>query len=311
MCFVGIDVGGTAIKAGLVSKDGTILKRTTCPTLPTRTAAEIAEDIAALAAALCASKAQVESIGIGIPGACDDKNGIILHTANLPFCNFPLRATVEAKVPLPVYLGNDANCAALGEYSMLREKVQSMVFLTLGTGIGGGMILDGKLYKGAGGMAGEVGHILLRKDGEPCNCGRYGCYEAYASVTALIRQTVAFLKVHPESDFKKAVGEDYATVNGETAFAFMKTGNDDARKIVDTWLGYVGDGIVDLINILEPELFMIGGAISREGDVLLKPIRAKVEREAFSKGKPYPKLQIAALGNDAGIIGAAFLGRMI
>lgn len=309
MYYIGIDVGGTAIKAGLCAQDGTILKRATCPALATQSAEEIAAEIAALAASLCTEEYPVESIGIGIPGACDNKNGVVLHTANLPFRDFPLRDMVQKKLHLPVYLENDANCAALGEYFLLPEKVPHMLLVTLGTGVGGGIIIDGRLYTGADGTAGEFGHMLLCKDGEPCNCGRHGCYESYASVTALIRQTVLYAKAHPESAVRKAMGTDFANVSGETAFTLMKAGDAGGKEIVATWLSYVGAGLIDLINIFQPNLVLIGGAISREDEILLAPIRAQVLKESFSKGKCCPEIKVAALGNDAGICGAAFLGR--
>ncbi|MBE7025522.1 MAG: ROK family protein [Ruminococcaceae bacterium] len=313
MYYIGIDVGGTNIKAGLVDEEGTVLCRAQTPTLAQRPGEEIGADIGRLAKAVAEDSgvphSEIHSVGIGMPGACSDETGCVLYTANINFSRFPLREAVQKEIRLPVHLGNDANCAALGEYYMLPEKTENLVFITLGTGVGGGLIIGGKLYTGFNGIAGEVGHIMLRHGGEACGCGRRGCWEAYASVTALIRQTRAFAEAHPESAVAKSCGENFEHLSGKTAFALARQGDTDAAKIVETWIGYVADGIVDMINIFQPRLLLIGGAISREGDMLLQPLRQIVEAEMYKSRVPQTEIRIAALGNDAGLIGAAFLGK--
>ncbi len=313
MYYIGIDVGGTNIKAGLVDAAGTIVCRAGTPTLATRPSAEIGADIGRLAVQVLEeagiSKAEVHSIGIGMPGACSDESGTVLYTANINFTDFPLRSAVQKEIDLPVHLGNDANCAALGEYYMLPERPSDMVFITLGTGVGGGLIVNGKLYTGFNGIAGEVGHIMLRQGGEKCGCGRCGCWEAYASVTALIRQTRRFAEENPESAVAKACGKDFAELSGKTAFVLAKEGERDAQRIVDTWIRYVSEGVTDMINIFQPKLLLIGGAISREGDTLLVPLRRMVEEDMYKSRVPQTEIRMAALGNDAGLIGAAFLGK--
>lgn len=313
MYYIGIDVGGTNIKAGLVDENGQILHRAQTPTLADRPGEEIGADIGRLAKKVATeagvAESQIHSIGIGMPGACSDETGYVLYTANINFENFPLRDAVQKEMNLPVHLGNDANCAALGEYHMLPEKINDMVFITLGTGVGGGIIIDGKLYTGFNGIAGEVGHIMLRHGGEKCGCGRRGCWEAYASVTALIRQTRAFAEANPQSAVAESCGADFSNLSGKTAFALAKEGDADAAEIVSTWIGYVADGITDMINIFQPELLLIGGAISKEGDTLLLPLREKVEEDMYKSRVPQTKIRIAAYGNDAGLIGAAFLGK--
>ncbi len=313
MYYIGIDVGGTNIKAGLVDEAGNILHRAQTPTLADRPGEEIGADIGRLAKKVAEESgialSDIRSVGIGMPGACSDETGHVLYTANINFENFPLREVVQKEISVPVRLGNDANCAALGEYYTLPEKIDNMVFITLGTGVGGGLILNGKLYTGFNGIAGEVGHIMLRHGGEICGCGRRGCWEAYASVTALIRQTRTFAEANPQSAVARSCGADFSGLSGKTAFALAKEGDPDAAAIVKAWIGYVADGITDMINIFQPKLLLIGGAISKEGDALLVPLRAMVEKDMYKSCVPQTEIRIAALGNDAGLIGAAFLGR--
>ncbi len=310
MYYIGVDVGGTNIKAGLIDAKGNICKKAQAPTGGHRPGEEIGADIARLAKEVAEDAGgEVAACGIGIPGICDAKAGTVLAAANLNFENFPLRAVVEKALSIPVWIGNDANCAALGEYAKLPEPVDSMIMVTLGTGIGGGLVLDGRLYTGANGLAGEVGHILLRHGGEKCGCGRRGCWEAYASTSALIRQTKAYALENPKSAVRMACGEDFSALSGRTAFDLYKAGDVGGSSVVETWMDYVAAGLADLVHIFQPSLILIGGAISREGEALLAPIRRKLEKELYSDSLPRPKIRAAALGNDAGLIGAAFLGK--
>lgn len=310
MYYIGIDVGGTNIKAGLIDENGSISKRAQAPTEANRPDAEIGATIARLAKEVAeGADGEIAACGIGIPGICDDKNGVVLAAANLNFENFPLRAVVENALSLPVYIGNDANCAALGEYARLPESVDNMIMVTLGTGIGGGLVLGGRLYTGTNGLAGEVGHILLHRGGEKCGCGRLGCWEAYASTSALIRRTKAYALANPESTVRKACGEDFSALSGRTAFDLYKEGDAGGSAIVEAWMDNVAAGLADLVHIFQPALILIGGAISGEGEALLTPIRRKVEKELYSSLLPKPEIRAAALGNDAGLIGAAFLGK--
>ena len=313
MYYIGLDVGGTNIKAGLLDETGAVLYRTKAPTPKTRKSEEIADDMCRLVQTVLTesgiAETAVESIGVGIPGVCSEERGTVIYTPNINFSAFPLRAHMQKTFSLPVHLANDANCAALGEYFCLPQRPRDMILITLGTGIGGGLILDGKLHTGFNGIAGEVGHILLCPGGEPCECGRQGCWESYASVSALIRQTRAFIASHPESSFAKSVGNDLSDLSGKTAFDFAKAGDKDAQNIVDTWIGYVAEGLIDIINIFQPELLLIGGAISGEGDALLAPLSGIVEDKMYKSYGPGTKIAAASKGNDAGLIGAAFLGR--
>lgn len=311
MYYIGIDVGGTNVKAGLITENGEIMKRAVRPTLAKRESDAIAADMIALVKEVAEGidAANIHSVGIGIPGACDDKTGMVVNTANINFHMYPLGEKIQAATGFSVYLGNDANCAALGEYYALPEKVQDMILITLGTGVGGGLILNGKLYTGFNGIAGEVGHIMLKDGGEKCGCGRRGCWEAYASVSALIRQTRDYALAHPDSALRAACGENMEAVSGKTAFVLARKGDADGKAVVDTWISYVAGGIVDMVNIFQPALLLIGGAISKEGEMLLNPIRSFVAQNSYSPDVAKTKIDVAALGNDAGLIGAAFLGR--
>ncbi len=313
MYYIGIDVGGTNIKAGLIKDNGEIVFRRTVPTGAAREGAAVAEEIGKIAAAVAVESgvplSEIDSIGIGIPGACDEKNGTVLYTANIDFMKFPLREAVQKHIPLPVHLANDANCAALGEYVALPDPPSDMLFVTLGTGIGGGIIIGGKIYEGAYGIAGEVGHIRLCPEGRLCGCGRHGCWEMYASVTALVRDTREFIEKNPASALAASVEGDLSRASGKTSFVLAKEGDADAKKIVDTWISYVAEGITDLVNTFNPSLVLIGGAISREGETILSPVRDKVYRDMYKSYVPFPEIRAAKLGNDAGLIGAAFLGK--
>ncbi len=312
MYRIGIDLGGTNIKAGIIEEEGRIIRKDSVPTGAGRHYSEVIRDMANLATGIIEeegiSKEEILSLGIGTPGSCDNRTGMLYYANNLNFHDVPMRAEMEKYINLPINIGNDANCAALGEYHGLDEKMDNVVFITLGTGVGGGIIINGSLYTGTNGSAAEVGHIVLVKDGKPCPCGRLGCWEAYASVTSLIDMSREFIINNPESDVAAACGGDSDKVSGKTAFELARAGSENGKKIVDEWISYVAEGIVDMINLFQPDILFVGGAISREGDFLLEPIRKYVERGSYTTGKERTRIEIARLGNDAGLIGAAFLG---
>ncbi len=313
--YAGIDLGGTNIKSGIVRETGEIISKASVPTGADREPSLIVKDMAK-SLEMAAEKAgisldDVESIGIGCPGICDNENGILIFTENIPFFNIDLRTDINRYLnkSIPIYLENDANCAAWGEYIMNHSDKKSLVLVTLGTGVGGGLVLNGKLYSGFNGSAFEVGHTRIVDNGLKCACGRTGCLEQYASVTALIRQTAEMAKSRPDTVLAKKIKEE-GTVTGKTAFELARESNPEGIEIVTKWINYVAEGIINVINIIQPEVILIGGAISREGDFLLDPIRKKMKNEVYTaKGVEKTVLYTAALGNDAGLIGAAFLGR--
>ena len=313
MSYIGLDVGGTNLKAGLVREDGQILavERTPLafenPEQFARTLAQLGQSVLQQAGV---PASEVVSAGIGIPGAV--AGGDILYTCNIPLRDVPLSRLFRQYLDVPVLLENDANCAAVGEWLCGAGRgTQQFIVVTLGTGVGGGLILNGKLYSGSG-MVGEVGHMVIQHGGAPCNCGRRGCWEAYASATGLIRMTREAMEAHPES-LLHTVAAQNGCVEGRTAFDAAVQGDETALGLCRDYVSYLAAGVTNLINILQPEAVAIGGGVAAAPDrLLLTPLREIVERECYPRHTgQLPRIVRAELGNDAGIIGAALLKRAI
>lgn len=308
MFYLGIDLGGTNIAVGLVDENGKIVYQDSTPTLASRPGEEIVKDMCTLCEKVVKESGhtmdEVASIGVGCPGTVDNKNGVIAYANNIRMENFPMRKLIQEHIDKPVNLENDANAAAYGEYIANGNGVDDYIFITLGTGVGGGMIINKKIYRGFNCAGAELGHITLMVDGEQCSCGKKGCWEAYASVTALIRQTEAAIKKNPESLMAKIAERD-GKVSGRTAFEAAKQGDKAALDVVAMYEKYIAEGLVSILNIFQPEKLVIGGGISREGDYLLNPIKALVDKDDYNKHMPKTDIEIASLFNDAGIIGAA------
>lgn len=312
--YIGIDLGGTNIKAGIVDEKGNILYKDSIKTDAHRPQDEIIRDMGLLCRDICkkadVSEEEIESIGVGSPGSADGKEGILIYANNINFFMAPIRKGIQEVMNKPVYLSNDANCAAVGEYVMHDRKVKNFVAITLGTGIGGGVIINEKLYTGFNGAGAELGHIVMHKDGEACTCGRLGCWEAYGSVTALIRLTREKIEENPTSRLAE-LAKERGKISGRTAFLAAEEGDKAGQEVVNEWVENVADGITSIVNIFQPEVLVIGGAICNEGDTILNPIREYVAKYRYSR-KPLAQteIKIARLGNDAGLIGAAFLGKV-
>ena len=310
---IGIDLGGTAVKIGIVDSEYRIIHKHSIETGAERPYAAIVADIATgvKQALLDAGIGMDEcvSAGIGSPGLVDTQRGAVMFAGNLGFENVPISQELQKHIPLPVHLGNDANCAALGEALAGSAKgTRNSVLITLGTGVGGGIIINGKIYTGAYGAAAEIGHIVLVPDGEPCTCGQLGCFEAYASATALIRQAQRAAQAHPESALMTLAGGDTGRIGGDTVFAAANMGDAAAQQVLRDYLWYLSIGIVGIVNMLRPDVVLIGGGISNAGDALIGPVGDYVKKNVFAaKYAPGPPVRRAALGNDAGIIGAAML----
>ncbi len=311
MYYIGVDLGGTNIAVGIVDKEGNILSEKSVKTLSDRPFDQIVADMAACIKDLLSENGLTEndlvSIGIGCPGNLDTENGRLVYANNFKHgVDVPLRSLMQKYIDKPVYLGNDANVAALGETIAGAAKgVKNAVMITLGTGVGGGIIIDGKIYEGQHSAGAEMGHVCIVKDGEHCSCGRNGCWEAYASVTALVRQTKEAMRAHPESKMNDTPIEE---VNGRTAFDAMRAGDPAAKKVCDTYIEYIAEGLVDIVNVFRPETLIIGGGICKEGDTLLVPIRKFINKYAYGGSlNPEQRVEIAKLGNAAGIIGAALI----
>ena len=312
MYYIGVDLGGTNIAVGLVDETGKILDSMSTPTLSPRSYKEIVADMARLIKEIInnagLSVNDIESIGIGSPGSVDDDRGMIIYANNLDFDHAPIAEEMRKYFDLPVHLENDANAAAFGEYVVNGKGAKNVIFVTLGTGIGGGIIINGKLYKGANGAAGELGHCVLVEGGLPCTCGMNGCWEQYASVTALISQTKAAIEKNPDSLMVK-ISEERGVVNGRTAFEAAKKGDKAAEEVVSQYAQYIAAGTVSMINIFQPEKLIIGGGISREGDYLLNPVREFCNAKSYKTDGKKTIIEAATLFNDAGIIGAALSAR--
>ena len=308
MLYLGVDLGGTNIAVGLVDENGTIICQDDTPTLATRPTEEIIKDMCDLCKKVVdeagKSMDEVAAIGVGCPGTVDNENGVIAYSNNIPMKHVPMREMIQAHINKPVNLENDANAAAYGEYIINGKGAKNYIFITLGTGVGGGIIINEKIYRGFNFAGAELGHITLMVDGEQCSCGKKGCWEAYASVTALIRQTKAAMDKNPDSlmhEIAKAEGK----VSGRTAFDAAKKGDKAGQEVVDMYEKYVAEGLVSILNIFQPEKIAIGGGISKEGDYLLNPIKELVYKDDYNKYMPKTEIEIATLFNDAGIIGAA------
>ena len=307
MYRIGVDLGGTNIAVGLVNEENEIVCRTTVPTRAALSADTVIGDIAdCIRNALVLSGADTAEccgVGVGTPGKCG-ADGVVFHAHNLGWEGVALGAMLRAQIDLPVTVRNDADCAALGEVAAGAAKgSESALLLTLGTGIGGGLIINGEIFSGRGMLGGEFGHMCIAMDGEECSCGQRGCWEAYASATALIRQAEAAAAAHPESLLSSMGAPD-----GEKIYAAAAQGDAAAMAVTAKYAEYVGVGLVNLINALYPEVVLIGGGVSGAGEALLAPLRDYAAAHYFLRGTaPLPEIRPAALGGDAGIIGAAAL----
>ena len=316
MNYIGIDIGGTNLKAGLVDDFGNLLGTKKIKVNQISDNDSLVWTLVSLIQDLCQATdvpiGQIASVGVGVPGTVEIHSGAILYTCNLPLQNVPLRKLFHRYLPMPLLIENDANCAALAEYHVgAGRESKRFITITLGTGIGGGIIHNGKIYHGANGMAGEVGHMSIEMGGEPCPCGRRGCWERYASATALKRLTSRVLAEHPDSILRTVVDENDGHVSGQSAFIAARRGDPVGQSICHTYIAYLADGIANLINLFQPDTLAIGGGVSNEEDKsLLLPLRREVERLTIpcSEDKR-TKIVKVELGNQAGIIGAALLGK--
>ncbi len=315
MYRIGVDLGGTNISAGVIDDKLEIIGRgklkTNCPREAELILADVAKAVELAAADAGIGMKDVVSIGIGTPGSVNKTTGYIEYANNLDFDKVPAKQILEARLKKTVYLDNDANCAALGEaVAGVGRGVSSFVAITLGTGVGSGIVLDGKIVTGVNDGAGEMGHMVIVADGERCTCGRRGCWERYASATALIQQTKDAMHHDMDSKMWELVGGDINRVSGRTSFDAMRAGDKTAKKVVDKYIFYLAVGIINIVNALQPEIICIGGGIGHEKENLLVPLRKYVARERYSiHADRQTEILSAQLGNDAGIIGAALLDR--
>ncbi len=308
--YVGIDLGGTFIKGGIVNGEGRILVQDKTPTEKEKGDEAVAKNIAKLACELMARMGlradEVDGLGMGSPGMIDGKSGVVLFSNNLGWTNFALSKRVADLTGLQVKIANDANVAALGEVKFgVAKAYTNAIMLTLGTGVGGGIVVGGKLIEGNFGAGAELGHMVIAEGGEPCTCGRAGCLEAYASATALIRETKRAMEAHKDSQMWEIGSLD--AVTGKTAFDYQES-DPYAKAVVDGYIKMLACGITNFANIFRPEAVILGGGVCAQGDALVKPLQALVDKELFAgKLGPQVPILIAKLGNSAGLLGAAAL----
>lgn len=315
MYTIGVDLGGTNIVSAVVDENYNIISKANTPTNAPRPAEEIFDDIA-LTINEAVKKAgisfgDIASVGVGTPGSVNKDKELIEFANNLGFDNVPAYRLLRERIGCQtVYFDNDANCAALGEaLAGAGRGVKDFIAITLGTGVGSGIIVDGKLVTGVNYTAGEMGHMVIVCGGEQCNCGRRGCFERYASATALIQQTRDAMSMDPFTKMWDIVKDgDIKNVNGKTAFDGMRAGDETATNVVKKYIGYLACGIVNIVNTFQPEILCIGGGVGNEKENLLAPLRKLVSAQTYSiHAEKQTKICAAQLGNDAGIIGAACL----
>lgn len=312
MNIIGIDVGGMSIKGGICTENGKITHSFSVKTNKYDENYSISADIAKVIGELLQMSGikteDIAGIGIGHPGVVDSANGVVKYSNNIALENVPLVAELKMRYDAEYYLNNDANCAVLGEMLFGSAKgAKDVVLITLGTGVGSGIVIDGKLFEGRESGGAEAGHTVIVSGGNQCNCGRRGCYETYASVSALIRQTKKAMENAPDSLMHR-IADENGQVDGKTAFAAAKLGDAAALQVVNSYIGYVSEGLINIANVFRPEIIIIGGGISREGDFLIDKLAGDMAWQTFG-GSHNPRVEVRAaqLFNNAGILGAAAL----
>jgi glucokinase len=316
MVFIGIDLGGTKIAAGVTDAQGNILAKANTATDARRPYQEVVRDMAACTLQALENAGLtmdgVAAIGIGIPGIAENVNGRVIFCPNLSWLDVPLRDELSKYLDKPIFIDNDATVAALAEsVSGVSRGAASSVFLTLGTGLGGGIILHGLPWTGAHGIASELGHLTLVVDGVPCTCGKRGCTERYCSATGLIRMALEAGQLHPKSLMMQLVQDDLEQINGKLIIDCAKQGDSVALSVFHEYTRYLAQAINNVISFLDPEVIVLGGGISLAGEFLLKAIKEKLPDYLLYKTMPIARLELAVLGNNAGIIGAAMLSRVL
>lgn len=301
--YIGIDIGGTAIKGVVIDENGKLYGEDSVVTVRGE---EIVNGIAALCNRLSRQNGgRIAGVGIGCAGVIDSANGNVVLASNLGLADFSMVGLLKEKINLPVRITNDANAAALGEAKFGAGKnYKNSILVTLGTGVGGGIVIDGRLFEGNKSAGAEIGHMVIERGGAQCSCGRQGCFEAYSSATALKRRT----KWAMEEDTGSAMWGKYTSdkVTGKTAFEYADC-DTSARKVVDWYIDYLACGLANLANAFRPEVIMLGGGVSKEGERLTAPLQEILDREVFAAQYARVLVKTAALGAAAGAYGAAAL----
>ncbi|TAH68299.1 MAG: ROK family protein [Anaerolineaceae bacterium] len=309
---IGIDIGGTTVTVGMLD-DNSVINKETIKTYPKDGADKVIKRINLTIQSVIdqsgACLSDISHIGIGCAGMLDRSRGTIIYSNNFGWKNVLLKDKIQKVFPLPVYLENDANCAALGEYVAGTGKdYNSMVMVTFGTGIGGGIIFDDKLFRGNNGFSSIIGHLLLVTDGELCTCGRKGCWEAYGSVNALVKDAGELADQNPDSMLKKLSDRD-GELNGKNIFEAIRQNDKAACELFSKFIHYMAEGVTDIVHVFNPQSIIIGGGISEQGEIILEPLRELVLKYTYCGATTMPVIKTASLGNEAGIVGAANLDK--
>lgn len=311
--FIGIDLGATKIKAGIVSEDGKIIDKTAMHTPVSGRIDVVLDSIDMLTAQLLKTDNRtirsINGIGVGIPGVCNDE-GLVYYAPNLFWNNVPLGYLLKEKTNIPIFVENDATMAIVGEAECgIAKGISNCVLITLGTGIGGGIIINGDVYKGSHGIGAEIGHMIVGENFYNCNCGNNGCLETFSSATALVKYTEKLLLDSNNSLILEKIDSDMEKPDAKLIFDCAKKGGLVAGKAVDRLVRYLAIGIGNIINILDPEMVIIGGGISKAGDYLINKLKKEVPKNIWLKSMNLAEIVLAGLGNDAGIIGSAMYAK--
>ena len=312
MVRIGIDVGGTGIQFGAIDENMNILAEKSIPTTTyvsfSEQVARIADAVVATASAAGFSADQIDRIGVGIPGISDPVTGDIVKCPNMGWFHVPFRQEFMKHLSVPLYIENDANVAALAESAAgVSAGTSSSVFITIGTGIGSGIILNGRIWNGFHGIGGELGHVIFGLNGVPCTCGNHGCLERYCSATALIRMGREAVALQPDSLILRSVGNDLTRIEARTVIDAARENDPVAVEVYGRWISQLAQAIAGVVNLLDPEVIVLGGGVSKAGDFLLNPLRSEFRKYVLYSDQPLPDLRIAVLGSKAGIIGASML----
>ena len=318
--IVGVDLGGTSIKVGVVPYDGgRVLGMRSMPTNSDHGAKFVVDRMVEMIRGSMQDAAREENIpdegfigiGLGSPGPLDRKTGTVIETPNLGWRNFPLRDLISNSIGLEAELDNDANCATIGEWWMgAGQGVQTLIGVTLGTGIGGGIVLDGRVFHGAADVAGEIGHMTIDSTGRKCKCGNYGCLEAYASGPAIAARAIEGLETGDTSLLPSLVNDDLSRITAETVYEAIVAGDLYAKEVMRETAKFLGAGLANLINILNPGMVVISGGVTRAGEHLFEPLRAQIRRRAFRHAEQSCQIVSTTLEGKAGVIGAAYMFRV-
>ena len=312
MIRIGIDVGGTGIQIGVVNRKNSIMKE---GSIPTRTDIPFEQQIRQMADCVVSTVhaaglnvEDIESIGVGIPGIASAKTGEIIKCTNMGWFHMPFREVFTRYLNKPVHIDNDANVAALAEsVAGISAGTASSVFITIGTGIGSGIIINGKIWSGAHHIGGELGHVIFDLNGVPCTCGNHGCLERYCSATALIRMAREAVAEHPDSLILSSVGGDPMKIEAKTVFDSARAEDPLAMKVYRDYIRCLAQAVASVVNLLDPEVIVLGGGVSKAGSFLLDPLAEEYPKYVLFNDQPLPPVKLAVLGSEAGIIGAAML----